>query len=758
MRVAADRDERLSLVAELAQGSDSATAVRASAPITVTLQAHNPVRVRLALTGTGGLAARSCTALNLIVKASLAGGPSSKYSAFSRPLAVGGTCGRDAPISSSAALHKPGRPPTDPMQQTELAFGMRSHWLQPWRAYSDTLPVSSLLDAVGINLNVTPEQLKATARLLATDGIRRVRVEVPWGAMSFQRPDQLQDPQTVSREFQVLRDYHLRPLVLLNANSGAPGPLSSSSLRVVAPAPAQARTINLDPSSARQVIPGKTGLDQIGAPRSPDVLITQVASDGRATLAEPLPRPLAAGDYMSTTLRYAPFAPPLLPDGSANPQFEATLTGWLSYVKAVTRSVRSALGNDDFDVEIWNELSFGSDFLNAATYENPPPAARGDVTAALLARTTAWLRDPAHGVSHVGIGDGFSNQTPFVAGSTVPKGVTALDKHPYSGLARFPAAQSRNTQQAIDAQGQPAGGFVPNYVAFFPEYYLNALQTEHLVRDLSPVSSTVSGVVHGRSAHPPGGSAPTMWITEFNEDPTGADASDPTSTGHNVGGLSQADIHHLQAKTVLRTLVSYVNKGVTAVDFYAAEGPRFGLVSDRFFAATASAKGAYPGGTLAGETMDSISRMTGALQGFGPIDHPRSVRLDSVEDPGNRTQFAGDGTPRHPALYDRDVLGFFPFQLDDHAWVAPVYVMTRDIATLYRRDLPPADETRFDLPNEPFRITIAGVDGVHARVSLYDPLSGEFAPVRVAGRQASKVVVDIDATDSPRMLFIDDGA
>ena len=66
--------------------------------------------------------------------------------------------------------------PIDPSQQTAMPFGDRSHWLQPWRAYLDTVPASVLRNAVGINFNVDPGQARATARLLARSGFRRARV------------------------------------------------------------------------------------------------------------------------------------------------------------------------------------------------------------------------------------------------------------------------------------------------------------------------------------------------------------------------------------------------------------------------------------------------------------------------------------------------------------------------------------------------------------------------------------------------------
>src|SRR5205823_6491647 len=122
-----------------------------------------------------------------------------------------------------------------------------------------------------------------------------------------------------------------------------------------------------------------------------------------ATLSRPLPAAFTAGAHPAATLRYEPFDKPQLPDGSPNPRFERTLSGWLDYVATVTHVVRDVLGSDDFDVEVWNELGFGSAFLNLGAYYNPlPDVATGSPDAAILARTVAWLRDPGNGVSDVG--------------------------------------------------------------------------------------------------------------------------------------------------------------------------------------------------------------------------------------------------------------------------------------------------------------------------------------------------------------------
>ena len=420
--------------------------------------------------------------------------------------------------------------PIGPWNQTVLPFGRRSHWIQPWRAYLDTPPTSHARDAMGINFNVSPEEADATARLLADSGVRRARVEIGWGEIAYDDPGVLRrdDPLTLVR---ALVRHGIRPLILLNSNEGRPTAQREITLVTSSPAARGDRQVHLDPESASLVVPGLTGFDGLTGYRAAEVLITGVGADGVATLSRPLPADLAAGPHAGSILQYEPFSRPVSGDGSPSPRFEATLAGWLAYVSTVTREVRTIVGSDDFDVEVWNELTFGSDFLDINRYYSPDVnTTAGDATEvttrAILERTVAWLRDPAHGVAGVGIGDGFANQRPWEAGSIAPVGLTAIDKHPYPPDLSYPGEAPLNGVQPVNALGVPEGSrdadgrwvdaFIPSYSPFFPEYSLSGIQTETIVRDLSPLTTDIYGTPHGRLTAPAGGTPPELWITELN--------------------------------------------------------------------------------------------------------------------------------------------------------------------------------------------------------------------------------------------------
>jgi hypothetical protein len=658
--------------------------------------------------------------------------------------------------------------PIDRTQQTALSFGDRSHWLQPWRGYLDTVPATKLRDAIGINIDntVTADEVPALARLLAANGFARARVEIGWGAINYDDPGKLNDVASVRKQLGAHKQAGIRPLILLNSNSGIPCPTRFFEVRVVKMARRGDRHILIDRAAVRTVAPGRTGLNTPEG-KAADILFTATKPDGRVTLSKPLPRDLAAGSYPAATLRYAPFGPPQRSNGSPNPAFERTLRGWLRYVGVVTSEARKVLGSDAFDVEIWNELTFGSDFLSAGTYYDPPgQLGKGDVTHVIPARTVAWLRDPAHGVSGVGIGNGFENQRPWASGATSPPGLTAIDKHPYKNMRRFPqdAVNDAKGVRPLDALGHPDGtynkatnrwrdNFVPTYDAFFPEYYLTAIQTEHLIRDLSPITTDISGTPHGRRTKPKGGHAPTMWVTEWNMDPSGADPSNPANAGGpRLARLTDRDVRHMQAKAVLRFLTAFVNKGVSAVYFFAAKARSLALVEPAFFTGL---KRGYPGDDSGGETLRAVRRLVGSLRSAVPLSHTRQLSLLDVSDNHDHKQFKGDGTAAHPTLYDRDVLAFFPYQVNQSRYVIPAYVMTRSLVKLYAPGAPGSDEGRFDLPPEKFRLTIGGVPAADARLSATDPLTGEPVPAKMVSKQGDRLVVELPLTDSPRLLTLD---
>jgi hypothetical protein len=715
--------------------------------------------------------------------------------------------------------------PIDPRYLTDLKFGTTSFWIQPWRAYLDTWPASRLLDAVGINFNVRAAQAQDVARLLHESGFKLARVGINWNALSYSDPSKFAHEADVRTRLLALHRNDLRPLILLDANSGAPCPSEKIVLETVSPAPAGASTVTLSRASAAEAIPGKTGFASIvfnpsrkhrhrtktgaraaltraqrrarhearrAAARAhglthlvlsgdPAILITKVSASGVATLSRPLPFALAPGPHKGVTLLYAPFASPTLPSGAANPAFRATLDGWLHYVATVSKLAAEIFGPGGYDFEVWNELSFGSQFLDAEKYYSPSgesdsKAVTDAVTKALLRETVAYIRDPANGISpNVGITDGFASQTPFASGASAPAGLTALSKHPYADLRILPAEYKIGPGRVpYDALGQrdtvgPRGStgaftplFVPHYQELFPEYFLTAVSAETMIRDIAPITTSIHRTPHGRYASRAHHRPLQVWVTEYNlgtgkASPVGPDEMTPQTGGSAT--LTRADKEHFQAKALLRSLVAMVGKGVAREYFYAAAlAGDLSMVSKSFMSAVEANPSVYPGDRLGGETMDGFRNLVSHFQGPGPGPAgARQLKLLSITQGGDHAQFSGNGTAANPSLYDREVLAVFPFQSSPTTFVIPVYVMTRDLLTLYEPNAPSTDVRRFDLPDETFHITLGNLPTTSTppTVSAYDPLRNTSTPVRLIARRGSTATFEVAATDYPRLLTIE---
>ena len=571
-----------------------------------------------------------------------------------------------------------------------------------------------------------------------------------------------------------------------------------------------------------------------------------------ATLIKPLPNALPAGKHGGTTLLYSPFTSPTLANGEPNPQFQETMSGWLDYVGAVSRAAAAIVGPGAFDLEVWNEITFGSKFLNLENYEvvgsrdearsqtqaqkqqaEPESAAKAEKVAeedeinfqpgseadygseaaepteaeeapetehagvegeeaieaqsmsqksipkshlvkkavmrAILKETVDYVRNPANGISpEVGISDGFASQTPFPSGASAPVGLTALSKAPYVGGRVYPAAYREDDIVPLSAQGTRdtlkgsfAPLFTPGYQTVFPEFMLSDLATETLVRDVAPMTTDVYHFPHGRSVGPVGGAPVQKWVTEYNlgeghATVVGPDGVTPAEGPASV--MSAADKVHFHAKALLRSLVAMINKGIGREYFFGTGGTGpFSLVGSTFFSDLESNPGTYPGRQAGGEIMEGFHNMLARFEGPGPSGEPRQLKLLSITQEGNHAQFTGDGTEAHPSLYDRDVLAVLPFQSSPTHFVIPVYVMTTDLMTLYEPNASPSDVTRFDLPDENFRITLGNLPASETppTVSAFDPLRNTNTPARLVSREGETAVFEFAATDYPRLLSIE---
>ena len=649
-------------------------------------------------------------------------------------------------VSGTISPATPFTPYTDPSYLTKIPFGASSHWLQPWRAYMETVPASTFLHGVGMGFNPSDSANRGLlAQMLAKHGIRKARVEISWNNLDFDDPTKLNlaGRSNFQSQLLALKKVGIRPLILLNAHHGVPGPVKFFERTLVANARKGDMSVQLSDTTGLRI--GYSGLSNLSDYKAAEALITKVTGN-TVTLSQPLPKDLKAGTSVPiATLKYRPFSPPDSQD------YRETMAGWQNYVGTTAKFVAEVLGTTQspdkgFDMEIWNELSFGSYFLYINSYyaQKPYKYHEDSIWGNLLKETAAYANAHPQEFQGVLFSDGLANTIPWPASSTSPARITGMSKHPYKGRSHYPQDNDKGT--LINALGkEDKSGFVPKYSALFPEYYATALQTETLIRDMAPITTDLYDTKHGRNARVVNNTVVPnpIWITEVNISPV-----------EDNPQISPNRALAVKAKTTARYYCFFLNKGATQLHPYvAADKDRgLGMVKENFLSYIEKSNVTYPQDdtvytspalSTLGRIVTKMSQNVETLQNTRTVrSAKRSLSLMAITDTHNHYQFAGDGTAAHPNLYNRDVFTFLPFQVNAHRFVIPYYVMTRDVMQ--------------DLPPEAYKVQIQGIKGMKAAVTAYDPLNDKNVPVVIDNRQSDRLSLQLPATDYPYLLTIEE--
>ena len=714
------------------------------------------------------------------------------------------------PLQTRSLLEQIGRPqdgveeaklegPYEDPRQQEVAFGRVSFYLTPWRAYMDTWPAQQYLNSLGINLKVPLPALRATAKLLAQAGFRSARVELGWSSLGYYDLAQTPREKGYRETFQALKAADLRPLVLLNANSGAPVPSVGIVERLWQPAPQGAREIVVD--RPELIRPGYTGLLKMANQRLGFPLITAVdLQTGRCQLSAPLPHDLPAGKLELVKLKYHPFSGPLLADGTPNPFAQETLEGWKAFVATASQMVKEALGTEGaadagFDLEVWNELNFGSDFLDEKFYYDPPRKFKTQISyenhgrtstgpESILPLTVDFVTNPQNRLPGVRVISGLSNQRPWENGVSMWPGQAGFSRHYYTNLdpwGRFrgfrgllsPTTNPRPNSGPLNALGQvdgkkdgidwftvtPGTFFVPTLAFSMPEGWHYAAFPEYITRDVQPFPGLWRD--HYRYSNPGDGRPAQVWMTETNTDRSAwlknliaeqkLDPADP-----RLIELS----HYLGAKALLRTFVFQSHKGVHTLEVFAAHGEDLSLavIPESFFKALEE-----EGYQLtervraqAGLQLKVLGRVNELMKTGEPLEVTRPLAVSELVEHQPRLVFKGDGTPAHPDRFNRDDFACLPFQLAAGKYAIPYYVVTRNMVHDWNPALDPLDPSRYDMPEQIFDLTLENLRGEEAKVSAWDPLTDKKVPLSVLSSQANTLKVKLRVTDYPRFLLVEE--
>jgi hypothetical protein len=689
-------------------------------------------------------------------------------------------------------------PYEDPRQQM-IPFGRVSFYLTPWRAYMDTWPATRYLDCLGVNLKVPVADIRATAKVLAEAGFHSARMEIGWGNLGYYNPRQIAHAQDYKQTLEALKENGLRPIVLLNFNSGAPVPSVRIVEHLLEPAPSGTREIVVDrPDLIR---PGYTGLVNPANQKNAFPLVTSVdAQTGRCQLSAPLPHGLAAGKLATVKLKYHPFSGAVLEDGTANPLAQETVEGWKTFVGTVCQLVKEDLGTEGkedagFDLEIFNEYTFGSEFLDEKHYYDPPRKFKSELTyenhgltasgpEVILPITVDFVADPANHLPGVRVISGFSNQRPWDNGASMWPGQAGFSRHYYTSLdplGRFrgyrgllsPATNPRPNSGPLNALGlvdghkdgkqwftvTPGSFFVPTIALSMPEGWHYGYFPEYMTRDVQPFPGLWKD--HYRYSNPGDGHPAEVWMTETNTDRS--NWLKQLMRGQQIAPDDPRLIalsHYLGAKALLRMFLFQSHKGVQTIDVFAAHGGdlSLGVIPDAFFKAleedghelTQRVRG------QAGLQLKVMTRVAQFMKRGEPLKVTRPLAVIELVEHQPRLVFKGDGTPEHPDRFNRDDFACLPFQMAADKYAIPYYVVTRNMVQDRTPSLNPLDPGRYDMPEQTFDLTLGNFRGTGAKVSAWDPLTDKSVAVTVLSSSQNTLKVRLLTVDYPRFLVVEE--
>jgi hypothetical protein len=609
--------------------------------------------------------------------------------------------------ASEASAVPPYMPYVDPTQ-LDCPWPKHSDYKQPWRGYLQTKPAVDFLAGIGVTW-ASPGNDQLAVRLLAEAGFKAMRIEIGWGSVKWDESG-IHNHDRMLRLLKMCKQHGIRPTMLLNAHQGVPCPAKFFERRLAADASKGNRSIRL--TDVKDLVIGRSGLSQLSDYWAAEALITAIDADtGECQLSKPLPKELKAErPVLMATLKYLPLHP------VGTQEYDETARGWVKYASIICQLVKQA-GIDEFDLEIWNELTFGSKFLTITNYDDaartkePDFLNPGGCCWELARRTVEAVKKESPKVRTIW---GFSNTTFYhCAIPKLPPGSDGQSYHPYgTGLRKLPEQEQHKDQPQNNLEG-----FVPEVEIRMPEGWAQTfLQTECLIRLLHP---------EARKTHPPGTQRFFHYMTEH-----GVVAAE-------CGITDEAGAWELKSKCALRSFCLWLNKGVDVMHYFNAyqKDPRdMGLLPADL--AKLPADGAFD--QFATPPLRAVRNLTRAFDGASQVPSPAQLTVQYRTLGRDREVFQGD--ERHPPLRHDDVFAFLPFQVTSRKLVIAVYVMTYDVTR-------PMQEQQYQL-------AIRGLPAGTSPQTLYDPITGDGLALQ-ATREGDTVEVTVPVLDYPRLMVVE---
>jgi hypothetical protein len=701
--------------------------------------------------------------------------------------------------------------PYEDSRQALIPFGINSYFSHPWRSYMDTHPASQFLGSMAFCYNSDRKYLESILQFMSEAGIRKVRTEMGWGNLDWD--DRMTgENRTKALEFlRLAKKYQIRPLLLLNAHHSAPGPVREVSVTLVADAKKGERSFKVRPDDVSKIRLGYTG------PMNPEEycaakpLITEVKPDGTCLLSGPLGGDLKAGTLQLKELKYQPLHGVKLKSGDQQANAEAaasaaeTQEGWKKYVAEICNLGLEGVGGAEFDLEVWNEQTFGSNFLDINNYYDPdreynspvqytrsrpqeagirpdaPKKLKLEGPMVLVGWTVDYVRSRPE-LAAVKVDNGIGNQWPWNGGGDAWFGQDAYSRHYYHGgwtdvspqTVPRPDLATMNALGEIDGQRPekarerfdiiPGSNFIPTTRIGHPEAHHCGWKTESLVRDVLP-DSRLGGepLRHGRFTHNGDYKTPELWQTEVNfaRDKFFNELFDKTEVKREDPRANVLD-DYMTSKMLLRQYVFHNHKGLRNLYMFGSGEHPFAInmVGRAFYQAldldglqlTDEVRQAAP------SVYRGLGWLTREMEASDPIVAPRRLSVEELWEYKPRLIFAGDGSAERPHQWNRDWFAFLPYQLTASKFLVPYYVMTVDAYFSWNPDKDAFDPARYAMPEQELEVTIGNCAGAGAKVSVYDPLTNESVPVELVKEKCStnQLTVKLKTVDYPRFLLVEE--